>query len=319
MVNQGAAKDQSVQTVPSSTNASSPFTAWDKLSFGVAHVFVSAVTRLVGIRGLYFFGRGFGTLEWMINYKRRRRFARAYKKIAEANPSRSDLRRTSREFFCRSRCDKLFYLILDSIPKDKLRTHFVIDNKEMLDESLARGKGVYLAVSHHGAHHVTAMLLAIYGYRVALVRDGQESGLRKFVQDRFERLHPELPRLQVIFADAYPRDIYRCFKDGYILGSAMDVSRVRQAHQQFEEVTIFGERRKFLSGPLKIASRCGGKAIQVFLTCEPNFRYRLDVAQQLLDATHGSDKDENITAAMQLYATNVEKHVRRHPQELTRI
>ncbi len=315
MVNQGSATNQSANSAPSGAKAVSSFSTWDRLSFGVAHAFATAVAKLVGIRGLYFFGRSFGSLEWLINYKRRRRFARAYRKIAENKPSGSEIRRTSREFFCRSRCDKLFYLILDSIPKDKLQMHFVIDNKQALDDSLAKGKGVYLAVSHHGAHHVTAMLLAIYGYRVALVRDGQESGLRKFVQDRFERLHPELPRMQVIFADAYPRDIYRCFKDGYILGSAMDVSRVRQAHQQFEEVTIFGERRKFLSGPLKIASRCGGVAVQVFLTSEPNFRYRLTVAQQLLDDTHDAD----ISNAMQLYATNVEKHVRSHPQELTRI
>jgi len=319
MSNQGTAKDQRIASEPSGASCSNSFSAWDRLSFGVARAFISAVVTFVGIRGLYLFGCGFGTLEWLINYKRRRRFARAYGKIAETKPSRSALRKTSREFFCRSRCDKLFYLILDSIPKDKLRKHFVIDNKPMLDEALSGGKGVYLAVSHHGAHHVTAMLLSIHGYRVALVRDGQESGLRKFVQDRFERFHPELPRMQVIFADAYPRDIYRCFKEGYILGSAMDVSRVREAHQQFEEVTIFGERRKFISGPLKIASRCGGRALQVFLTCEPNFRYRLSVVGQLLDTHGGVGERENISAAMQRYATNVETHVRHYPQELTRI
>ncbi len=319
MLIHGATKDRLSTPEKSDAASSGAFSTWDKFSFGVAHVFASSLAKLFGLRGLYAFGRAFGTLEWLINYKRRRRFSRAYDRVAEAKPSRSDLRRTSREFFCRSRCDKLFYLILDTIPKDKLRAHFVVDNKPLLDESLAKGNGVYLAVSHHGAHHVTAMLLSIYGYRVALVRDGQESGLRKFVQARFERLHPELPRMQVIFADAYPRDIYRCFKDGYIVGSAMDVSRVRHEHQQSEEVTIFGERRKFLSGPLRIALRCGSVPLQIFMTCERNFRYRLDVFQKLSDATEDMGEDEKISHAMQRYASNIEKHIRRHPEELTRI
>lgn len=264
-------------------------------------------------------GQWFGTLEWLINFKRRRKFAKALKVVLGEKYSGSARRRWTRDYFMRSRCDKMFYMILDCLDRKKAESLFTITNRDLLDKILARGKGVHLAMSHHGPHHVAGMLLALCGYKAAAVRDRKEGGLRRYVQNRFDKLYPEFKRLRVLFADSYPREIYRCFQEGYIVGSAMDVSRVRKSHQKSEEFTIFGQPRPIVSGPFHIAYRRGAPVVQAFMIPEDNFRYRFELVEVLLDPTkdfhaventaikHASETSNNAGASSATNATSVSK------------
>ena len=164
------------------------------------------------------------------------------------------------------------------------------------------------------------MLMTLRGYKVAGVRDRAEGGLRRYVQDRFDRLYPEFQRMRVLFADGYPREIYRCFEDGFVLGSAMDVDRVRNTDQKAEEVTIFGEKRLFLIGPLRAAIRCQAPVLQAFIAAESGFRYRLDIVQTLVDPEKKvEDETAAIADAIHTYAANVERCIRAMPTLLTRV
>jgi lauroyl/myristoyl acyltransferase len=98
----------------------------------------------------------------------------------------------------------------------------------------------------------------------------------------------------------------------------MDVNRLRRPNQKAEEVTIFGERRPFLSGPMRVALRCGAPALQVFIVPEKDFRYRLDVVKMLIDPEVVGDEDAAVATAMADYADNVETHLRATPSLITR-
>lgn len=292
---------------------------WERVSFRLSYTTLSFLLRVLGANGLYHFGRMFGTLEWLINHKRRRRFAKALLRVLGEKPSASQRRRATRDFFMRSRTDKIFYLIFDRFPRDRAADLLTIRGQDVLDESLARGHGVYLAMSHHGAYHVLSMLLAVRDYRTACVRDRNEGAIRRYVQDRFDRKYPDFCKMRVLFADSYPREIFRCLEDGFVLGSAMDVSRQRDPNQRGEVVEIFGEQRVFLTGPLKIAMRCRAPVLQAFVIPERNFRYRMEIVEVLIDAETAGDEGEAISRAITTYATNVETYVRRFPSLISRV
>jgi lauroyl/myristoyl acyltransferase len=292
---------------------------WQRVSFTVTHAVSVWMLFLLSRRGLYRFGRLFGTLEWLANYRRRRRFHRALEKVLGERPAAATRRQATREFFMHSRCNKLFYLISDCLAPDEAAGLMTIENQALLDEALARGHGVYLAMSHHGPHHVAAMLLAMKGYKVAGVRDRHEGGIRRFIQERFDRLHRESQRMRVIFADSFPREIYRCFKEGYVLGSAMDVSRRRRENQKAEAVTVFGQERHFLTGPLRIALRCRTPVIQAFILPERDFRFRFQMVEMLIDPDEMTDEEATVREAMRTYAGHVERFVRATPSLLSRV
>lgn len=292
---------------------------WQRVSFSLAHRATGFLFAMLGLHGLYVFGRCFGTLEWLINYRRRRRFRRALGEVLDHQPDRATVRRITRDYFATSRCDKIFYLVFDRIPRDIAEGLVNIVNREALDAAAARGRGVYSGLAHHGPHHVMGLLLPLLGYRVAGVRDGNEGGMRRFVQSRFDRKYPEFNRGRVLYSDSFPREIIRTLQEGYILGSAMDVARVRDEKQKSEEVTVFGEKRRFLTGPLWIAVRCRVPILQAFIIPQRDFRYRLDILEILPDPDSISDEAEAVSRCIAAYAAHVEAYTRKYPSLLTRV
>ncbi len=292
---------------------------WEACSFRAVHAAASVLLWIVGVGGLYRIGQAFGTAEWCINFKRRRRFAAALAKVFDHPPTARQRRWHCLEYFVRTRCDKLFYLVFDRVPRARALALLTIGNRELLDRTLARGHGAYVALSHHGPHHVTGMLVALHGYKAAGVRDRNEGGLRRFVQSRFDRLYPEFGRTRFLFADSFPREIFRCLQEGYVLGSAIDVHRVRHPNQKTVTVRIFGDERDFVSGPMHIALRCKTPVLQGILHAESGFRYQLELAEMLIDPETVTDEDAAVEQAMHRYAANVERHIRQSPCLITRI
>ncbi|MCP4248591.1 MAG: hypothetical protein GY778_16200 [bacterium] len=283
------------------------------MSFASARAFCWGVAVCFSLGGLYRFGQLFGTLEWLVNYKRRGRFKRSLDALLGTSLSRRERGRACRRHFARSRCDKIFYLIFDKIPPADARARFQIVHRELLDDALARNNGCFVAMSHHGAHHISALLLARYGYRTALVRDRNEGAIRRFVQDRFDQKGSELQHIRVLFADAYPRDIYRCFRENFALGAALDAHRYRGASKRTTAVQIFGGQREYIDGTVRIALRCGAGVIQGFVISLPGFRYRFELIDLGAEVPGNGAPNGSIESIMQTYADNVERYVRKYP------
>ncbi|MFH0982910.1 MAG: hypothetical protein V2A79_15415 [Planctomycetota bacterium] len=307
------------QPVPPSPASPADVGPWNRCAFQAVRVVLWLLAKALTLDGLYRLGQGFGLLEWCINYKRRRAFGRRLRQVFGAEFPPAVRRRVTRAHFQTTRCDKIFYLALDLLPREQVLKRFHIDNHELMDEGLARGHGVYVALSHHGAHHVAGLCLALLGYRVAGVRDRKEGAIRRFIQQKYDRKYPELHKLHIIFSDAYPREIYRCFENNYTLGSALDVHRPREPHQKAAPITIFGEQRLFLTGTLQIALRCRATVLQGFILSEPGFHYRFQLLGPLVEPDRSGDTPQLLADVLQTYAENIALYARRYPSHITRV
>ncbi|QOJ15447.1 MAG: lysophospholipid acyltransferase family protein [Planctomycetia bacterium] len=294
---------------------------YTRAKFGVVRGFLWGWARAFSLKGLFFFGVFFGTLEYLINFKRRARYRRELRRVFPEGLSADREKRIVRQYFQRTRCDKLLYLIFDKLPKEKILGRIRFHGREHIDDALARGRGVYVMLSHHGSHHVAALLMALLGYRCAGVRDRNEGALRVFMQEMYERTFPEFAAIHVLYADSFPREIYRCFRDNRVVGTALDVGRVRGVTLRTQPVQIFGETREFLTGTLQVALRTNTTVLQAFVVSRRNFYYRLIVKPPLWVPTDdvGGEKPELISDIMQRYADGIAAHVRDHPDHLSRI
>ncbi len=291
---------------------------WPRFKYAVVRGFLWGWARCFSLKGLYLFGQFFGTCEYLVNHKRRRKFRDRLAVIYGDRLTDALARRATWRHFMRIRCDKLFYLIFDRLPREKILNRVRFFGKEILDEALARNRGAYVALSHYGSQHVAGLLMALLGYRVAGVRDRNEGPLRKYVQDKYAETFPEFRAIRVFFADSFPRDLYRCFESGYILGSAPDVEHERGAHLKTLPVEIFGQRREFLTGPVRIALRCGAPILQGFVVSRRDFYFRLIVEGPLVDPAVEKDDTETLATTMQRYADHIEAHVRKYPCHISK-
>ncbi|MFQ5491257.1 MAG: hypothetical protein ACE5GE_11090, partial [Phycisphaerae bacterium] len=223
-----------------------------------------------------------------------------------------------RRFFMRTRCDKIFYLIFDLIPREKAISRFHIRNRELMDQALARGNGCFVAMAHHGAHHVVGMLMALTGYLPAAVRDPKEGGMRQYVQSLYDQRYPEFRRMRIISATAFPREIFRGFQENRPLGAALDVYRKRDDGKRTVSVDLFGQERECVVGTLQIALRCGAGVVQGFVISEPDFHYRLDLLGPLVPDPQPPESPELLQSVMDQYAVNLERYVRQYPDHISR-
>ncbi len=300
--------------------ASPGLSAWEHFSLGTVHAAVSLIHAIGSVRAVHWCGRAFGFVEYLINHKRRRRFAAALRTICGPDVPAARRRAETRAYFMNTRCDKLFYLVLDRVGIQKAKAQMHIVGREHLDAAVAQGRGVYLAFSHHGPHHIIAVLFALLGYRSALVRDAKEGALRRYVQHRLHRKYPQLTeRIRIVLAAAYPREIYRLLADGFILGSALDVGRIRDARQTTHTVRMFGTDRPVLTGPLRIAMRTKVPVLQAMIAPLPGGGYELEFMSPLIDPDADGDPDAALARALQIYAERVEQYVRRKPHLVSKI
>ena len=292
---------------------------WQRVAFTTVRGFLWGFASLFSLRGLYVFGQFFGTLEWLVNYKRRRSFRRRLDLLLGDALTRRQRGAETRRFFLRTRCDKIFYLIFDKIPRQKALARFHYRGTELIDRALERGRGCFVAMSHHGSYHVGAMLMALRGYRIMAVRDQHEGAMRRFVQQMYDRRYPEFRQMGVLYADTYPRDIYRSFGDNYIVGAALDIHHSRGEQKRTARVNILGQQRDFLVGTLLVALRSGAGIAQGFVISEKNFHYRLDILGPLVENPEVGETPELVQSAMQAYARNIEEYTRQYPSHVSRV
>lgn len=292
-----------------------------RAKFAFARGFLLAFARCFTLRGLYLFGQIFGTCEWLLNYNRRRRFREHMQIVFGRDLGGVDPRKArwaAWRQFVRTRCDKLIYTIFDLLPREWIQKRISFRDRHILDDALARGKGAYLAMSHNGPHHVSILLMAFMRYRLAGVRDPKEGANRRYMQARFEQNFPEYRDIRMIYSNSFPRDIYRCFQDGYVLGSALDISRRRGEHLRTIKVNVLGQDREFLIGPIQIALRCGAPILQPFVLSKPNFHFEILMHGPLADSETAKDTPEVVESIIQRYGDNVARHLAEHPDQLSR-
>jgi lauroyl/myristoyl acyltransferase len=306
---------------PQTASSSERLGWYTRAKFGLVRWILMIWTRSFSLKGLYILGRYFGTIEYLINFRRRARYRRELRRIFAERLEPTGEKQIILEYFRRTRCDKLLYVIFDRLPREKILRRIRFHGRQYLDEALQRGNGIYVMLSHHGSHHVAGLLMALLGYKCAGVRDRNEGASRIYVQQKYAETFPEFAAIRVLYADTFPRDIYRCFHENHVVGSALDVSRVRGMALKTCPVKIFGEQREFLTGTLQIALRCRATVAQAFVVSRPNFYFRLIVRPPLYLPGEKPDADpqDRVAELMQRYADGIETHVREHPDHLSRV
>lgn len=310
-----------VDTASAAATRDRPVPAFTRLRIGFVRHFLVFYARILGMSGLYRLGRAFGTLEYLVDYNRRRRVHRKLQSLFGDEMDASRRRRAAWKYFMRVRCDKMFYTIMDRIPRGKLLNRIKIRGLHCVDDGLARGKGLYVALSHYGSHHVAGLMMALRGYKIVGVRDAKESHVRRYIQQKYRETFPEVRDMTLLLANSFPRMLFRHLQSGAIVASLLDVDRRRGERTKTYPVTFFGQERLWLTGPVQIAIRCGAPILQGFVVSRKNFYYQLIPTTPLIDPDEAAalPEEEVIQRVMHHYAANVEAFVREHPDHIMNI
>jgi len=300
------------------SNGSGRLSWFARAKYVVVRGFLYGIVKLFGLRGLYRFGQFFGTCEFLINYKRRKRISRRMDQIYNPPIDRRQKRRIARKQITRIRCDKMLYTIVDKLDRQVLLQRIRKQGWEHFDAALERGKGMFLLFSHHGSHHLAGILLTLMGYKITGVRDPHEGVLRQYFQEKFDKSFPEFSKLNIAFSGDFAKPFFKALRSNGIVAAALDVWRDRGRNVRTIEVKVFGQRREFVSGMAQIALRCKAAIVVGFMLSEKDYYYRMIVHPWVIDPDTAEDTAETLQTVMQRYAELIEQHVRKYPWNISK-
>jgi len=285
----------------------------------IVRAFLRVWMRVFSLSGLYLLGYAFGIGEYLVDYRRRRRVHDKLKAYFKERATPQFRRKACIGYFTRMRCDKIFYTILDRIPRDQIMNRIELSGVQHVKDGHEKGNGVYVALCHFGSHHIAGLLMALLGFELAGVRDGKESAVRRYIQNRYVETFPEIRRMKMFAANSFPRGIYRHLQDNKIVASLLDPERRRGQTTKTMTISMFGTDRDVLIGPLQIAMRCNSEVLQGFVISKPYFHYELRISPPLVENYDSKDEDRTIRRILGCYAGGVESFAENHPDHLMNI
>ena len=231
------------------------------------------------------------------------------RQIAAAFPDRSrqevvELARESYRHLGRSSIETA---LLDSIGKDGIaKLVETVEGWDLLDDAIARGKGVVLVTGHMGNWELGGAYIAARGVPLDAIGRGMANPLF----DAWLNRTREQTGMKIVHDSEAVRRTPRSLRAGRAVGFVADQGVLGLASTF---VPFFGRPAKTPRGAAVFALRFGVPVLFVVALRKPNGRYRLVIEH--VEITGTVDKDWDVDAIVARYTQILEKWVRVAPAQ----
>ncbi len=181
---------------------------------------------------------------------------------------------------------------------------------DFIDAALAKGKGAILVTSHFGNWDFAALVANSYGYKMSsIANDFQPPQLNELIQGARRKMG------LIIYSpkDAL-RGLYTYLKNNGIVVLLLD-SPLQHEESEYIAVDFFGKPARFPVGPARLAHRTGAQIMFGYVARQPGDKHYYGMWEPPLVYDVTGDKDEDVKAITQACACEMEKLIRRHPDQ----
>jgi KDO2-lipid IV(A) lauroyltransferase len=217
------------------------------------------------------------------------------------------IRKTIRRIFINYGRYLVDFFLFPQRPKAEIKRFFThLQGKEILEDALAKGKGVILLSAHLGnwefsgniADHPMAVVAMPHNTSVTnglVNRLRKDKGVRAFVMD-------DSPFIGI--------EILRYLRNNGIVAMNGD----KGFFGNCKEMPFFGKKVAFPIGPVVLAMRTGAALIPAFVLMQPDGRY-FGVLEKVIPLCHEGDRDKAIEKNLNRVTSVFERYIRQYPDQ----
>ena len=242
-----------------------------------------------------------GSAWYWLNARQRRAALDNYAAALDLDPSDPEVARVVRRAFQNYGRMLLDFLLMGSLTKEELIKRTDIDGLDHLDDALARGRGVLIALPHMGSWDNTGSYGGALGYPIMAVTGRFPGSLNDAVVQTRQRYG--LAVLQV--GRPAVREIIQALNANGIVGLVCD-----QEEGPGVEVSFFGRTAVVPSGPAALAIKTGAALMLGYQYMTASGRHRIHLEAALTEI-EGETK-ENL---MQRIVHRFETFIRERPEQ----
>ncbi|WP_420267164.1 lysophospholipid acyltransferase family protein [Candidatus Magnetominusculus dajiuhuensis] len=163
-------------------------------------------------------------------------------------------------------------LLLGTLSKETIERIITYEGCDNLKESVDKGRGTIILLSHFGSFFMILPALAFKGYRISQIVG--PSPYRNKIQKMILRArHSENAKLPVrfIFSENGLRPIFNALKNNELIAMALD----GRAGDVWVDVQFFGRTAHFSQGILKLAIKTGATILPTYIIRQQDDTHRL--------------------------------------------
>ena len=196
------------------------------------------------------------------------------------------------------------------LPKDSaaeiLGMFDVIEGWEIMERTLALGRGLIVVAGHLGNWELGGSYIASRGVRMeAVARRMQNPLFDEFLTETRRRVG-----VNVMHDSDAVRRVPRLVRDGGVAGFLFDQGAAGLASTW---VPFFGRYAKTPRGPAVFALRLDAPIVFTCAVREPNGRYSMKFEEIVVERT--GDRERDVDAIVGAYTNALERWVRRYPEQ----
>ena len=197
--------------------------------------------------------------------------------------------------------------VLPTKPNEAVLELFdIVDNWEIIEQSLARGKGLLLVSGHLGNWELAGSYIAARGLRMeAVARRMQNPLFDQYLTETREQVG-----MHVIHDADAVRRVPRVVRGGGVVGFLIDQGAVGLASTW---VPFFGRYAKTPRGPAVFALRLDAPVVFTCAVREPDGKYSMRFEEVVVART--GDRERDVDAIVSAYTSTLERWVRRYPEQ----
>lgn len=270
--------------------------------------FATGLTRSVPLPIMYRLADWIGTLAYFLDRDRARGLRQNLQHITSLYPDPRPVGELARRGYQHMATYLTEFFSAPRYPPHALAQRVRIHGEEHVHEALRGGRGLLLLSAHYSNWELCASMMAYLGYPVTVVANQ----------------HPD-PRARALFQE--PRehngvctvDVYHSVRPTYKLlkqNSVVALMADRDLHGEGIPTRFFGREVLFPKGPARFSIGTRAPVVLSFIRRSADRSYDLIYYPPIYPPT-GGDRDANVAALTQQYATIVEAEVAKDPTQYT--
>jgi KDO2-lipid IV(A) lauroyltransferase len=202
------------------------------------------------------------------------------------------------------------FFLLPQLPSHKVRKYFAdIKGEEILQNALARGKGVILLSAHVGNWEIGGTMLRLFNYPLTVVTIKHNTAATNTLVNRLR----QNKNIRVVEVDQSPFsgiEVLRHLQQNRIVAMNGD----RDYFGTGRRINFMGETVNFPIGPVILAMSSGAAIIPAFVLKQPDGRYA-GILENAIPLHSTDNREKAITDSLKTIARIFEKYIRNYPDQ----
>lgn len=224
-----------------------------------------------------------------------------YGAVLDLPPSDPEVARVARRAFQNYGRMLTDFVLLGDLSKQDVLDRVKVDRLELVDEGLALGRGLILALPHMGSWDMAAAFAGVKGYPVIAVADRFPGSLNDAVVSSRKRFGLEV----IAIGRSAVREVREALATNKMVPLVCDLEQGPGV-----EVKFFGRRAVVPAGPAAFSLKSGAPVLLVHSYATGPGRYRVEV-----EKAPAWRPDETSQSGMQAIISRFETYIRKRPDQ----